>query len=343
MAFLETLGTALSGLLGGFTNLLGNIFNVSSTQETNRTNYRMHQEDLDFQKAQTEAAWARDDTQHQREVADLEAAGLSPIASMQGNSTSAPLGASSPIAAQAPQIDINGIMNTMLRKEELEENKRHNKVKEGYEETELGFQATEIMQKYQELDIQNQKVKNEYKYQTDLINMQAKNLEELSRHNLAIEELENLSKSETARHNVEMEELQKTKNMLEEESEKSKRYHTELEKEMGGRKIPYKEYENFDEYTTALQNYNSAFYDVLDKLSQGTRNAQSETKQGAASIGGDVQKFGLNLSGQGSHSEYESQDVSKYQEQLINDFYNNNKFPIYAPDIRLKAERYGTN
>lgn len=330
-------------LLSFLTSLLGNIFNYFSTQTTNKTNQAINDKNLDFQKSQTEDAWARDDTQHQREVADLEAAGLSPLASMQGNSTSAPLGASSPIAMQAPQIDVNGMMNAMLRKEELEENKRHNKVKEGYEETELGFQATEIMQKYQEIDIQNQKVKNEYKYQCDLINMQAKNLEELSRHNKEIEELENISKTETARHNVEMEELQKTKNMLEEESERSKRYHTELEKEMGGRKIPYKEYENFDEYTSALQNYNAAFYDVLDKLSTGTRNANSETKQGGASIGGDVQKFGLNLSGQGSHSEYQSQDVSKYQEQLINDFYNNNKFPIYAPDIRLKAERYGTN
>lgn len=330
----------LSALLGFVGGLIGNIFNYDSTKQTNKQNKETHQQDLDFQKAQTEAQWERDDTVHQREVADLEAAGLSPLANMQGSPSSQALGASSPIAAQAPQIDVNGLMNAMLRKEEHQETVRHNKVQEGYKETELGFQATEINQKYQELDIENKKVDGQLRYQNNLINMQAKELEELSRHNQEIEDIENAKTEEQKRANKENEKIQQVKNQLSEASEKSKRYAEELKKELGGRQIPYQFCTTYEEYTAALENYNNNYSKLLDELSQGTRTASSESNAGGGSVGaGNSQVFNLNLSGEGSHSEYNSSDVSKYQEQKIHDFYSNNPYPIYEPDFLNKVKK----
>lgn len=71
----------------------------------------------------TQAQWERDDNAHQREVADLKAAGLSPLAATGGAGVSQALGAPNPIAMQAPQLDTNVLVQALLEDKALNETK----------------------------------------------------------------------------------------------------------------------------------------------------------------------------------------------------------------------------
>lgn len=98
------LGGLAGGLLAGGPGALagaGMGLNYSSQDQANRQNREMAREQMDFQEMMSNTA-------HQREVADLRAAGLNPNLSAGGNGSSTPSGAAADM--KAPQIQFPEII-----------------------------------------------------------------------------------------------------------------------------------------------------------------------------------------------------------------------------------------
>lgn len=89
--------------------------NIWSTMETNKQNQNMSQAQMNFQREMSNTA-------HQREVKDLQAAGINPNLSAGGNGSSTPSGAMATM--QAPQIDMPSIMNMYAQTRALDQTDR---------------------------------------------------------------------------------------------------------------------------------------------------------------------------------------------------------------------------
>lgn len=299
-------GDFLGSLLSPLTSLFGSIMNYKSQKDTNKTNMEINQQNLDYNSAMTQAQWERDDNAHQREVADLEAAGLSPLASTQGSGVSQALGAPSPIAMQAPQFDVNTLVNSLIQNKQLNETKRHNLIQEGYEETELLQNAEELKQKSRQLDIQDKKVEADIQYQCDLIENQSKQI------------------NEAIRHNKESEKLQQT-------SISSEIFFKEIEHATHGQAYAENIYD-FDEYVEKYKAWTAKYSTFVEGLEQ-TSKSQSTSYNNAfsGSAGVNLSKFGTN--GQISDSEggsgSSSENVSQRINAQIDAWLHDNPIPVY--------------
>lgn len=304
------------GFLSFLAGLIGNIFNYSSTQETNKQNREIHKSDQDFQAAQTQAAWERDDTAHQREVADLEAAGLSPLANTTGSPVTSPLGSASPIAMQAPQVDVNSIINSMLQNKKLDEDKRHNlKIEE--------YRADEIEQEWKNLELE-----------ADKIELDNEKLQEEFRHNTALETLGVKNYNELIRHNQEEESLRQQEINIKEYNEKQAALIEEMNRVTQGRQIePHwcDSLADLQEYEEQRLQARKELYAELGKYSKSA-SAESHSENKTVSAGGNInifQGYGGGLQGSNgsgfSDSSYNSEDFGKIQEEKIREF--DEKYP----------------
>lgn len=98
-----------AGLIGGLAQGIGNL--VSGQQ-----NYGNQQALLDYQKALQQTTWQREDTAVQRRVADLKAAGLSPVlAAGSAAQTSSPINVTAPRRDYVPDLNLLGMQNMMAQ------------------------------------------------------------------------------------------------------------------------------------------------------------------------------------------------------------------------------------
>lgn len=315
------------GLLAAIATVAGAGINAYSQYKTNKANQEINQQNLDYNKAQTEAAWSRDDTAHQREVADLEAAGLSPLASTSGASVTSPLGAPSPIAMQAPQVDLNGLINAALTSDKLKEEKRHNLANEGYKEEELKLSAEENKIKADELDLGNRELNERIRYQTNLNKLAADNLAELTRHSKEQEKIE-LTRAQALQLNAESEKIA-----------------TMMKQANGGRNVPVKFTSDINIYSEQVKIRTEAETTLLKNL------AKLNTREASANSSNESTGFGLGLGGKGANgsnnynvasanSNYHSEDRSKTIQFMIDEFNQNFPVYVYVPKGTFKYYEY---
>lgn len=91
-------------LLAGIGRLGVDIANTIGGNITADKNLKFQQETLDYQKAMQREAWGREDNAIQRRVADLKAAGMSPVLAA-GSAASS----SAPISVTTPQAEYHGV------------------------------------------------------------------------------------------------------------------------------------------------------------------------------------------------------------------------------------------
>lgn len=300
--------TAIAGIASG---LVGNILNFVGNERTNKMNQNINQTNLDYNKAMTEAAWNRDDNAHQREVADLEAAGLSPLAAMQGSSVSSPLGAPSPIAMQAPQIDMNGMLNAAIKSDELKETIRSHKANESAREKEINVSIKELELKQTQLDIQDKDVESQIRYRINVAKAEQARIDEL------------------VRHNKEEEKLRLSEQQLAQAKYESEKYYKEIKHQAGGDDVPYKTYTNYQDYLSARQVYLDALNAVIDDFIQ---HPQKSAASGSHGINLGAGAKGISGSIGGSNSESQYVDISPGFKAEWYKFQHKYPVPVYIGD-----------
>lgn len=307
-------GTIAEGIASGVTGLVGNILNFVSQRQTNKSNEGINESQLDFQRAQTQAQWERDDNAHQREVADLKAAGLSPLAALGGAPNSQALGAPSQIAMQAPQVDVNSMVQSALGAAQLNETERHNKATEEYNSGKLEIETKQLELNAQNLNIENKKVEQQIKYQADLIALQNRELDEKIR---ATKKGEELRLSELEQRQLE---------------EESTRLYKEIKAQSGGENINHVIIHDYNIYSARMKLWTTEFNNFIKTL-QDTRSASGSNTSNHGSFGANVGNgalgVGANASGGGSEGSYQSSDISKKQEAMLSNFYATHPIPVY--------------
>lgn len=309
--------SALAGLVG---SLFGGLFNYSSQRETNETNAEINQQNLDYNTQMTQAQWERDDNAHQREVEDLKNAGLSPLANTSGSQVSNALGAPNPIAMQAPQIDVNSIVQSAIGAQKNLEEYRHNKNVERQRDTEIDLQAKEIAQRAEQLQIENKKVEEQIRYQTKLNELESRRLAEIERSNQKNEAL-----TLSAQESLELE-------------RESKRYAEEVQRQIGDVKLPYTAVYDINTYFT-YKKLRQVALDNFIKTLENTRESSGGSKSGSGSIGVSnafVTGLNPNVSGSGSVSNYDFKDISQKQEIMWRKFNEEHPVPVYIDKSQYK-------
>lgn len=97
-------GSLLGSVVQGAASIVGAKQNMNEQVKINDANIGLSQEQMRFQERMSNTA-------HQREVEDLQAAGLNPVLSAGGNGSSTPTGSAPTL--QAPQMDWSGALSSI--------------------------------------------------------------------------------------------------------------------------------------------------------------------------------------------------------------------------------------
>lgn len=318
------MGAGIAAVVGALIGLVGTGIaaynNYKSQADTNQANKEINQSQLDYNASMTQAQWERDDNAHQREVADLKAAGLSPLASTNGAMNSGALSAPNPIAMQAPQVDVNALVQSAVGMSRNLEDYRHNKNVERQRDTEIDISAAQLVQKAEELKIDNKRVEEQIRYQAKLNELESKRLAEIERSNKKGEEL-----TLSAQESLELE-------------RESKRYAEEVQRQVGDTKLPTKTVYDIDTYMTYKKLRQVALDNFIKEL-ENTRQSSGGSKSGSGSIGVSnafVTGLNPNVSGSGSVSNYDFKDISQKQDIMWRKFNEEHPIPVYIDKSQYK-------
>lgn len=308
-----------AGLIGVGVQNVGNIF---SQLLANKKSEENQQKLLDYNYAMTQAQWERDDSAHQREVADLEKAGLSPLASLGGLSTSQPLGASvSPIQYHAPQFDSSAFVqsviaqnNNKIAEAEVNETIRHNIEQEKQTNSKLFYEGQQIEINAKQLKLEDKKLQHQILQDSRIYSLEDKQINELIRHNGSIEE------------------LQKNEQQLKKLSIMSDIFYKHIEKATGGQNVPVKVYtkDELQDYLNYRQIRLKAYNGMLEDFDVASSTTSAS---GSVNLGRNKSKFkqssgeNISVSASGTYS----RDKTFNYEKDIESFNNTWPFPVYWP------------
>lgn len=311
----------IAAIIAAGASIIGAGVSYVNSKNTNSQNASINQKNFDYNTAMTQQSWERDDSYYQRSIEDLQNAGLSPLALSGSMPSSAALGAPSPIAMQAPQLDTNGVVNALLQSAQLKETERHDKATEDYQSGVLANQTEEIKLKTAELNLEDNKLQQQIKYQSDLIELQNNQLDEVIRHNKKGEE-------------VQLSELEQRQ--LEHQTEA---FYKEVNAMAGGADVPRNVIKDFSVWQSQWNLYVLKYNSFLDKIgATSSASATSKTRGGNAS--GSAVGTGLGIGANASDSSYSSENLSQKQEELIRQFRLENPIPVYIPDGKYDKVKY---
>lgn len=331
-AVLASLGSSLPYILSALTGVYQADKNYQSTQETNASNsaniaatnasnQAINQSNLDYNWQVTQEQWRRDDTAYQRAVADAEKAGFSPLvaAGVNAGSVTSGLDAPSPLSneafrAQAPQLDLSQIVDSMLELGKIEEQKRHNMVLEGQKDIELTQTAEQLQQT-------NERLKNDLKAQEIL---GQKQLAEITRMNdLTVQY--SIQLAEQSRHNTKSEQLR----LLEAESQS---FYKRVESIAG--RMPYIVVNNESAYNMRFSQRSKAINEVLKRMEKEgviLGSGSSQSNSGSFGISGTVAPstdVGVNAGGSSSQSKHSYENKTLYWQSELDKIYKAYPIPI---------------
>lgn len=310
--------------------------NLAATRETNKMKQEQFDRQMDYAKQVQEETWRREDTSYQRSVADLQAAGLSPLA-MNGtndagsvvNQPAAPdlqAGSVTPfLQGIYPQISSAEIQNAIIAQKKLQQEDKRidlelNKhlTEKDYRDRELEFRresfAAELEQRNKQfLDQLTQQASQHAELLTE---KQQQRMQDL---NVANRQLAELVRSND----------RKTKQALQEY------YLEQVKTATGGRSANFKVYDNEAEYDQALQRYYDRLSDFIE-VNAGllAKTSQSQSSSVNANTSANLGAIpGQNLgaaSGAGkSQSTSSSYDGQKEYDERLRAFYARNPFPVF--------------
>lgn len=316
-----------------------NAANKTNVTSTNKVNQEINQSQLDYQFAIQQQEWERNDTQYQRQVADLQAAGLSPLAATSGYGSGTALGApaqnsmQAPIAeafqAIAPQFDGNSLVQSILRSNELGETRRHNIKAETQKTNELTLESEKILNATKALELEDKKLQNQVNQFALTLDLQSKQYDEMVRLNSA---------------NISAKEREMSVKELQRESEELSMFY----KQKSGRDdIPIVWCKNDEQYYRALRSRQLAFAKLeIEFADIKSSQAQSKSKSGGAGVSvgaselGSGANIGVNANGSNSSSSAESHDRTSLYYTKLAELEKQFPFPVLSSEwVSWKKKR----
>lgn len=310
--------------------------NLQATRETNALKEKHFQEQLDYTKATQQETWRREDTSYQRTVADLQAAGLSPLAMNGTNDAGAVVNQPAAPDLQAgsvvpflqgiyPQISSAEIQNAIVAQKKIEQEDKRldlelNKhlTKTDFENRELEFRRESFAAELEQRNKQflDQLTQQASQHSELLSEKQQQRLQDLGVANRQLAELVRSNDN-------------KTKQALQEF------FLEQVKTATGGRSANYEVYTDKAEYQQALQRYYDRLSDFIE-VNAGllAKTSQSQSTSANANTSANLGMIpGQNLgatSGVGkSQSTSSSYDGQKEYDERFRAFCARNPFPVY--------------